>query len=80
MKKKLPKNSTNLRHQISTILIWSPNGIILIVVSRDGGNPLLALSFNARSKLEEYLLSMRLMMLWISAYDSMYYGHHLPLY
>ena len=51
MKKKLPKNSTNLRHQISTILIWSPNGIILIVVSRDGGNPLLALSFNARSKL-----------------------------
>ena len=29
---------------------------------------------------EEYLLSMRLMMPWISAYDSMYYGHHLPLY
>ena len=29
---------------------------------------------------EEYLLSMRLMMPWISAYDSMHYGHYLPLY
>ena len=29
---------------------------------------------------EEYLLSMRLMMPWMSAYDSMHYGRYLPLY
>ena len=29
---------------------------------------------------EEYLLSMRLMISWMSAYDGMHYGRYLPLY
>ena len=80
MMKKLPKKLTDLCHHISAILIWSQQWYIWL--SYLEMVEILFLHYHSMQdqNREEHLLSMRPMMPWMSAYDSMHYGCYLPLH
>ena len=59
----------------------SENGTVLAIVSGDGGNPLHALYHAIRTQnWEEYLIFIRMMLPWMSAYDSLHYSRYLSVY